>query len=199
LSVVVDGPAVARVFLLRGGIAAEAGRVDEARGELVTGLAFDPRIVWPAGYPTEGSEVLAEVGASEVRHELSVVPAPSSGPWVDGTEKAWPAAVRPGLHLAQHSARAGLATSWLVVGGPAAWVLPEALSPSALDRFADDPQPVGKALLATHPEEPAAYVSHGGGLWLVTRSEREARVEQLVAPPVTEEAKSPGKGKKKGK
>lgn len=200
LSEVVDGPAVARVFLLRGGIAAEAGRADEARGELVTALAFDPRVLWPTGYPSEGSTLLAEVAAAPVDAALTVAPRPTSGPWLDGRERTWPVEVRGGLHLAQHSARTGLATAWLVVGGAASWVLPEALSPSALDRFVEGEQlPLSRALLAVHPDEPAAYVVHQGGVWLVLREAPEPAVQQLVAPDKPDDEAPSDGGKRKGK
>lgn len=202
LSEVVDGPAVARVFLLRGGVAAEAGRADEARGEFVSALALDPRVVWPPGYPTAGAPLLGEVAQTEPVLPLAVAPRPTSGPWIDGREPAEGLVVRPGLHLAQHSARAGLATAWLVVGDATTWVLPEALLPSALDRFVTgERDAVAQALLATHPEAPAAYVVHGGGIWLAVREGGAVRLEELVAPAVAAPVPSPapkGRGGKRG-
>jgi len=203
LSEVVDAPAVARVFLLRGGVAAEAGRVDEAKGELATALALHDKVIWPAGYPTEGSDLLAAVAATAPAGQLEVEPAPSSGPWIDGKELPAdaPMAVASGLHLAQHSARTGLESSWLVVGGSAVWTLPEALPPSALDAFADGAfDAVAESMMAAHADQPAAYVAHRGGLWLLVKEGRDVLVEQLAAPePTAEEAASGGKKKKKKK
>ena len=200
LSEVVDAPAVARVFLLRGAVAAEAGRAEEARGELATGLALHGELSWPPGYPAAGSTHLAEVHGQAPVGTLTVVPAPTSGPWVDGREPAGsePLPVAKGLHLAQHSARTGLATSWLVVGGDAVWTLPEALVPSALDKFAaGDRDDLARVLLAAHPEEPAAYVLHAGGLWLLVRSGLSVSVEELSAPQLAPPPVDDGKKKKK--
>lgn len=201
LTEVVDAPVAARAFLLRGGLAAEQGLLDEARDEIRTALALDPDILWPPAYPVAGTPVLAEVMAETERHTLHVVPQASSGPWINGREipAGEPLTLRPGLHLAQHSARAGLTSAWLVVRGDATWVLPDALPPAPLDAFADVPShTLPTVLVATFPEAAGVYVAHRGGLWLATRDGLHASVNQLVAPQPVAPAEEPS-GKKKRK
>jgi len=208
LSEVADGPTAAKVFLLRGALAAADGRTDDAKGELRTALSLDPNASWPATYPVEGSHVLAEVLAEEARFTLFVTPEATSGPWIDGHDVADKVSLRPGLHLAQHSARTGLSTAWLVVGGEATWALPDALPTSALDRFVpddggSDPGPTAHVLAGAFPDAAAVYVSHRGGLWLVLREGASATVTELtpaepvVAPPEPDDGKKKGKKRKK--
>ena len=144
--------------------------------------------------------MLTEVAEAAPVGQIAVMPTPSSGPWIDGKEPSAgsSAPLGKGLHLAQHSARTGLATSWLVVGGPAVWTLPEALTPSVLDRFAaGERDVVARVLLAAHPDQPAAYVTHAGGLWLLVREGTEVAVEELTPPTVVDDGSKKGKKKKK--
>jgi hypothetical protein len=206
LSEVVDGPTASKVFLLRGALAAADGREDEAAGELRTALSLHPEAAWPPGYPVEGSHVLAQVLAEEERFTLHVTPKSTSGPWIDGRDIGDDLTVRRGLHLAQHSARTGLSTAWLVVGGDATWALPDALPTSALDRFVpdaqgvSDPGPVAHVVAGAFPDAAAVYVSHRSGLWLVQGQGATATVTELTAPAPPEPEPEPepeGKGKKK--
>jgi len=205
LSEVADGPTAAKVFLLRGALAAADKRTEDAKGELRTALSLDPNASWPPGYPVEGSHVLADVLADEERFILKVTPEATSGPWIDGRDVGADVPVRRGLHLAQHSARTGLSTSWLVVGGDATWALPDALPTSALDRFlpADDgttdPGPAAHVLAGSFPDAAAVYVSHRGGLWLVQRVGAGVEIVELTPPAAPEPEAEPDDGKKKKK
>lgn len=207
LGELVDPAVAARVFLLRGALEADADRIDAARGEFRTALAFSPDLAWDSRFPPAGAIVLVEEQAGVPAFGIGVVPAgTSSGPWVDGRTIGGGGdrvAVSPGLHLAQYPTAQGIRSAWMVVGGDTTLVLPGSFREPILERIADAETrpPLERLLQATIPRFSAAYVAHGGGVWLVAL-EGDALVTSVVAeppPPVIEDESTKGKKKKKAK
>lgn len=211
LSEVVDRDVAAQVFLFRGALTATADPpdLDTARGELRTAIELVRDLSFPDWLP-EGAKPAFEAVHAEVdeadRGELAtltVVPAnPVSGPWVDGVAVKVTADLRPGLHLFQYSSAKGIRSGWLSLGGDAEVVLPEQVRGPVLDTMA---QPDGQRLVAamldvTVSDLSAAYVTHQGGLWLLSKT-GSAIDTQVVDPPspVDEKRAEPDDGKKKKK
>lgn len=184
-------PAVAaRLFLLRGGLFAWDQRPEEALAELRTALSLNPEATWDDTFPSEGAPMLAGLKADGTRATVALAPAATAaGPWVDGAlppDGATELALRPGLHLVQVLTKGAVQSAWLTVRGDGALVVPRAFKPNALQAVAQDDsaarKPVERLLQASFAEQPAAYVSHAGGLWMV-RIERTPETQQLVSPP----------------
>lgn len=206
LSERVDAASAARVFLLRGALAAEAGDLETAKSELATALAFQPRLDWDPDLPPGGQALFEEQRAGQLAIELRVLPGGQiSGPWVDGQAlegSATSIRVAPGLHLAQHTTPAGIRSAWLAVGGDSTLVVPGAYRSSALGELGPEAsrQPVVALLQASFPGAPAAYVLEGGRMWLVTFGP-PASVELLLdgapatlRPPKGKKARKAGRG-----
>jgi hypothetical protein len=183
LTDIADGPTAASVFLLRAALEVDADRPDAARSELATALSFHPDATWPATYPVAGAALLTAVRDDTARVTLSIAPAALTGPWLDGHEVAGSAAVRPGLHLAQHSGRGGPQAAWLVLGNDGAWLIPEALAPSALDAYPrGDPSRAATDALLTGLFPDGAVVWHQGGVWEV-RDGASVQLRAATPPP----------------
>jgi hypothetical protein len=188
---IVEPAILARVFLLRGAVASEQGDVATASHELRSAVALVPDVAWPMGWGPEGAALLAAEQADLSTYSLSVVPPPAtSGPWIDGRAVASTQPLGAGLHLAQYAGTSGIRSAWLTVGGDARFVLPGSFRRPVLELMVD---PAGRAavealLEATIPEFQAAYVAHGGGLWLVTREPAGLVTAELVpiVPPAPE-------------
>ena len=192
LQELVEPPVAARIFLLRGGLAALEGRPEDATGELRSALSFSPEVTWEDALPPEGAPLLdaarAEAAALTVR---TTPPECSSGPWLDGHALAGGLTTRPGLHLVQSASTAGIRSAWMVVGeAETVLVQPESYRAPVLPRVADPARQdeVALLVLAALPAAPAVYVAHGGGLWLVVpdadhTDERLLTVEELITPP----------------
>ena len=174
-------PAVAaRLFLMRGALAAADGQTEVARGELRTALSFVPQLAWDAALPGTAELLQAERAAHmdcptapscAGGAPLRVLPsARSAGPWLDGRALAAgadPTPVPPGLHLLQVAGTGGLRSAWLTVRGESSVVLPDALR-RPLTPGAGGPTDALRGLLAlTLPGVSAAYVWADGGMWLV--------------------------------
>lgn len=189
LSELVDPTVAARTFLLRGALEARRGEEEAALGELRAALSFQPDLSWDSRFPVEGEVLLAQATAATEAYTVSVLPpGTSSGPWVDGRIVPGDGAglsVAPGLHLAQHPTPAGIRSAWLVVEGDATIVLPGMYRRPVLALIADPATraPVERLLAATLPGAPAAYVSWGGGMWLVSLQGEAPLTEELVAVP----------------
>lgn len=195
LGELVDRQVAARIFLLRGALEAERGQEEAARSELRTALAFEPELGWTSAFPVEGQVLLAEERLTPTDRGIEVVPAgTSSGPWVDGRTVGGTGervGVAPGLHLAQHPSPAGIRSAWLVLAGDTTLVLPGSFRRPVLELLAspETRAPVAALLQATLPDFQAAYVSHGGWLWLLTLGEGGVDTAELQAPaaPVVED------------
>jgi hypothetical protein len=183
----VEPPVAARLFLLRGAVAAARGAPEVAQAELRTALSFAPALAWDPALPGDGALLEAERAAHFAcaappacpsGAPLRIAPAArSAGPWLDGRalpagEAAAPAP--PGLHLLQVASTAGLRSAWLTLSGPATVALPGAyrrpITPGPAGSSPTDQAQIDdlRALLgATMPGAGAAYLWAGGGLWLV--------------------------------
>lgn len=202
----VEPPVAARLFLLRGALAAARGAPEVAQDELRTALSFAPSLAWDSALPGDGALLEAERAAHFAcaappscpsGAPLRVAPAArSAGPWLDGRalpagELAAPAP--PGLHLLQVASTAGLRSAWLTLSGPATVALPGAyrrpITPQGQSAGAPPQAQMDdlRALLgATLPGAGAAYLLAGGGLWLVGLDPAAPAAEGLTtlrAPP----------------
>ena len=198
LTEIVEANVTARTFLLRGALAAEEGREDDARGEIRTALAFDDKVNWPPGYPVAGQSMVAEEVDNQLRHTVTAVPDPGLGPWVDGHEIADQVALTEGLHLLQHSGPKGVRSAWLVVGGVGTVVVPEKFQAPILDAFVDPAtrSDLEHLLAAVIDDFEAAYVAHQGGLWLVVTGPETSELQPAVIPEPEPEPEPTKKGKK---
>jgi hypothetical protein len=199
LGELVDTKIAAKVFLMRGTLGEEEGT---ARGEMRTALAFEREIVWYDKLPEAGQKLLEEERTNPATHRLDVAPASSSsGPWLDGRAVvvgSLGTTVQQGLHLVQYGTSTGIRSAWLVVGGDASLVIPGSFRRPVLERFAQkEAWPEVQALVAAAiPDFFAAYVSHGGGLWLVSKDEGVVSTTEIAAPPPPPPEPEEGKGKK---
>ena len=197
----VDPGVMSRLFLLRGGLLARGGRPDEARAELRTALSVSATRAWPEGFPAEGAALFAEIQTEPGRVPLHLAPAASgAAPVVNGATMpaGSPLQLRPGLHLLQIPSTAGLRSAWLTVSGPATLVVPTSYRRPVLERLADPERRPEVALpLLSTLDSPAVYVTHHGGLWLLSAQGTDPQITVLVEP--SEEAKETGKKGKKDK
>ncbi|MEN0067411.1 MAG: hypothetical protein AAGA48_35095 [Myxococcota bacterium] len=215
LSEVVDRKVASLVFVFRGALMVTSNddaAIKTGRGELRTSVELVRERTFPDWLPPEAQpvfdEVLAEVEAADNAPlaTLKVMPRTTvSGPWVNGSEVATSVDLRPGLHLLQYSTAKGIRSGWLSIGGPAEVVLPGQIRGPVLDKMREE---TGRVVVAAMievavDELSAAYVTHDGGLWLL--SKEGDRIETTVVEPpaegpaeepVTEE---PKKRRKKGK
>ncbi|MEO0601835.1 MAG: hypothetical protein AAF211_10390 [Myxococcota bacterium] len=180
LSEVVDRRLAARVFVLRGALAATAEPADEAtaRGEMRTAIELVRELTWDEWLP-DGAKPLFEAVRAEVASaddapmaQLAVVPGQTvSGPWVDGRKVDGAMALRPGLHLFQYSSVQGIRSGWLSIGGAAEVVLPGQVRGPVMERMAtaEGRALMGSLLDVSVDTLSAAYVLHDGGLWLVAK------------------------------
>lgn len=188
LGELVDAKTAAAVFLMRGALQAEISE-ETARGEMRTALAFDREVAWNDKLPAPGQVLLDAERANPDVHKLLVAPAASpSGPWLDGRTVvvgSMGTTVQQGLHLVQYGTATGIRSAWLIIGGDAQFVIPSSFRKPILERFADhDAWPELAALVAASlPDFFAAYVHHGGGLWLVTLDEGVLSTSEIAAPP----------------
>lgn len=199
LSQIVEPEAASRIFRLRAAVELSEEDLDGARGELRTALAFVPGLEWADGLPPAGVGVLDTERTVTATAQVSTLPPGStSGPWLDGRSMGIAAQVTPGLHLAQYGTTAGIRSAWLVVGGDATLVVPSSVRRPVVERMTDPRErPQVEALLAAAiPDFYAAYVVHGGGLWLVTRDQDQLATTELVAPAPAVVAPPSGKRKK---
>jgi hypothetical protein len=201
LGELVDTETAARVFLMRGALGAETEE-ETARGEMRTALAFDREVAWHDKLPEAGKKLLEEERANPATHRLDVAPASSSsGPWLDGRAVvvgSLGTTVQQGLHLVQYGTSTGIRSAWLVLGGDASLVIPGSFRRPVVERFADkEAWPEVQALVAAAiPDFFAAYVYHGGGLWLVSKDEGMVSTTEIAAPPPPPPPPEEGKGKK---
>ncbi|MEQ1568657.1 MAG: hypothetical protein ABMA64_23665 [Myxococcota bacterium] len=198
----VDRRVAASAFALRGGLAAELGEIEIARGELRTALAFTPDLVWAPRWPSAGSALLEELRATSPAAHLSLSPDdPSSGPWLDGVELRDGAAVVPGLHLFQHSSGVGIRSAWVTIGGDSTFVVPSQYRRPVLERLADPARAaeIEHLLQASIPEFEVAYVASGGGVWLIAVDGGVVGTTEITPPPPPPEptGKKPKKPKNK--
>lgn len=202
LGELVDAKTAARLFLMRGALQSDP---DLARGEMRTALAFDRDVPWNDRLPEAGKAILDEQRNNPESHKLGVAPAASpSGPWLDGrivVVGSLGTTVQEGLHLAQYGTPAGIRSAWLVVGGDCAFVLPGSFRRPVLERFADQDawSEVQSLVAAALPDFFAAYVAHGGGLWLVTKEGDAVSTTEIQPPPPPPPPEPEGKGKKNKK
>lgn len=198
----VDPGVMSRLFLLRGGLLARGGRPDEARAELRTALSVSATRAWPEGFPAEGAPLFLEIQAEPDRVPLHLAPAATgAAPVVNGATMpaGSPLQLRPGLHLLQVPSTAGLRSAWITVSGPATLVVPTSYRRPILEHLTDPEQrPEVALLLLSTLDSPAVYVTHHGGLWLLSAQGTDPQITVLVEPS-EEAAKEAGKKSKKGK
>ncbi len=181
-----EAATLARLFLLRGALAAEGGDAEQARAELSSALAFEPELTWVDTFPAAGAAELAELRLEPPGLALTLVPGGGSGgPWLDSrpvADRGEQRSIRAGLHLAQATGSGGIRSAWLVVEGEATLVLPGSYRQPVLEQLADlDTRGEVEALLqATLPDFQAAYVTSGGGLWLVTAADGAVQTTELL-------------------
>ena len=183
----VDRKTATRMFLLRTGMFARAGDTEGALQEALTAIALTPDIRWDDTLPSEGKAVLTKARETTEDAHLSVVPAVSTPPWIDGAPlpSGAPLARRAGLHLLQVPATSGLQTAWLTLEGDAVLVVPAAYRAPVLDRMVDEDPALLHLLEATVGRAPT-YVVTDDGIWLVTHADGSPSVEVLVQPAVVE-------------
>ncbi|HHO50059.1 MAG TPA: hypothetical protein ENK18_04105 [Deltaproteobacteria bacterium] len=201
LTEVVEPRVASRVFLLRGALLAQRGDTDAARNEFRTARFLDPAVAWRDDLPGEGRVVFEAPAPPEILASVRVLPSDNaSGPWIDGVELDDELRVPEGLHLAQYSSVAGIQSAWLSVGGDTLLVLPGNFHRPVVQRMAvpEDQGAVEALLAAALPEMRAAYVAHGGGLWLITRDGHDTTTTEIdpLPPP---EPEPEGRGRKKKK
>jgi len=209
LSQVVDREVASLVFAFRGalGATADVPDLETARGEFRTALELNPALGYPDWLPP-GAEPLfdrvqTELAAETERSRLEVIPSSTvSGPWVDGVEATDKSELRTGLHLLQYSSVQGIRSGWLSVAGPGQLVLPSQMRGPLLDAMGtEDGQALVAALVdVAVPDFASAYVTHAGGLWLLTKQDDgEVRTLELQAPDDAEPEATPepDEGKKK--
>ncbi len=213
LSQVVDPEVAARVFLLRGALNATDDTVDPAtsRGELRTAIEFVRDLAFDDSLPEDARPVFDAVRAEVADADsgelatLSVVPSRTvSGPWVDGRQVVGSMDLRPGLHLFQYSSAEGVRSGWLSLGGAAEVVLPGQVRGPVLERMveAEGHALVGALLDVAVEPLTAAYVLHGGGLWLLSKGDSGIDVTVIAsadAPKAPAESDETEKKKKKKK
>lgn len=206
LGELVDAPVAARVFLLRSALAMEREAAEEARTELRTALALHPEVPWVDSFPGERMQFLLEEErvADTATGVLRVVPPSSqSGPWLDGRipEAKGGTRLAAGLHLAQYSGAGGIHSAWLVFEKDASLVLPGYYRRPVLEHMVepDGTAEVEALLAAALPDLQAAYVTHWGGLWLVTSDATGTATTQIAeaTPPPPPEPEPEGRKKRK--
>lgn len=195
----VEPKVAARLFLLRGGLLAQAGDPEGGKAELRTALALHPDAQWDGTLPDAGAPLLQAVAAEPQDASLAAVPTVSTPPWVDGravTTTTVP--LRPGLHLVQRAGPGGLQSAWLSLESPATLVMPDAYRRPVLSQLADDShQPAVLALLQATVGTDPTYVATADALWLITWDAGTPQVETLQAPTVTPPAEAEAKKKKR--
>jgi len=193
----VDSVAVSRLFLLRGGLQARAGRPDDARAELVTALGFTPDAGWDEWLPSDGRPLLDALADEPAGVTLAVAPMrPSTGPWIDGRSPLDDGtfSLRPGLHLVQAATPRGIRSAWMTVDGDATLVLPASFREPVLGGLSEPHLRLGVArLLQSTQQADAVYAVADGGVWLVSFEGDEPVVTVLASPPVPD----PDEGKRR--
>lgn len=201
LSELVEPGPAAVAFRLRAASAMETDR-KAAIGELRTALAFQSQLGWSDTLPEGGPDLLNDARQGD-RIEVKLVPLGTpTGPWIDGQTVSGNALLSPGLHLLQYSSPAGIRSAWIVVGGPAALVVPGGFRRPVLERVLDEAaRPELEMLVAATVQDFfAAYLYHDGGIWLVTPDESGLVATTEITPPSGPPAEPecpPGKAGKK--
>jgi hypothetical protein len=180
----VERETMSRMFLLRGGLLARQGKLEEARAELQSACSIDTTTSWPGTFPEEGAVLFAEVLSAPERIALTIMPAGSGAlPAIDGQSVGKAELfVRPGLHLLQLPGTSGLKSAWLTVEGTATLIVPANYREPILPRLIEENPEVETLLLSSLSVE-AVYVATEGCLYLVARGETEPQTTLLVAPP----------------
>lgn len=180
----VDRKTATRMFLLRAGLLARQEQFAAALQEARSALAMTPDVEWDDTLPAEGAEVLESARNTAESAALTVAPSVTTPPWIDGTPlpTGSPLARRPGLHLVQIPATAGLQSAWLSLDGAAVLVLPGSFRAPVLASMTESDPALLHLLQATLGTDPT-YVATSDALWLVTYgAERKPEVEVLEAP-----------------
>ncbi len=201
LSERVDHRVAARLFLVRGALQVHFGQAETAQAELQTALAFAPDLVWDPQLPVDAADALETARRAPAAAGIRVVPHLSTPPWLDGVPLATGETVqkRPGLHLVQIPATAGLQTAWMTVQGDATLVVPAAHRLPLLSKdFPEDLPGLGSLLQATLGAQ-ATYLVTNDGMWLVTFDDGKPVMEVLVAPAQSQTTLEASEGKRKKK
>lgn len=199
----VEPAVVARLFLLRAGLLLARGDAEAARAELRAAVALVPAVTWDPAWPADGAALLDEERAAHATcaptcpSAFALVQAPAGAavpPWVDGRPlPSGGGALSPGLHLVQVPTPGGLRSAWLLLDGHATLVLPGSFRRPVLEGLGGAGAAEVVSLLAATLGPGPAYVSAGGGVWLVEPAQGSGAVTPLVAPPVA----APADGRKR--
>jgi hypothetical protein len=200
----VEAPVVARLFLLRAGLLLARDDAAAARAELRAAVALAPTATWDPAWPAAGAALLDDERAAHATcaptcpSAFGLVQAPAAAavaPWVDGRPlPAAGTAASPGLHLVQVPGPTGLRSAWLLLDGHATLVVPGSFRRPILEGLATGRGAEVVALVEATLGPGPAYVTAGGGVWLVEPARGTEAVSVLV-PPAT--SASPAEAPKK--